>query len=138
SVQGKILTLLVDLQKRLDLAYLFISHNLAVVNNVSDAVAIMYLGKIVEIAPQESLYDTKHPYSRALLSAVPSPNPKLKRKRIILKGSVPSPRSPPPGCKFHTRCPYVVKKCMEVEPQLENFHDGHLVACHRWQEIKFD
>ena len=137
SVQGKILNLLIDLQKRLNLTYLFISHNLAVVSNISDIVAVMYLGKIVEIVSQECLDDTKHPYSRVLLSAVPKANPKVRTKRMPLTGSIPSPANPPPGCKFHTRCPYVVDKCRLEEPPLVKIHDDHLVACHRWQEIKF-
>jgi len=130
SVQGKILNMLTDLQKRLNLTYLFISHNLAVINNISDSIAVMYLGKIVEIMPQKSLYNVQHPYTKALLSAVPSPNPKAKEKRILLKGSVPSPTNPPSGCKFHTRCPYRVEKCEEEEPKLAYVNDGHYVACH--------
>jgi len=130
SVQGKILNMLTDLQKRLNLTYLFISHNLAVINNISDSIAVMYLGKIVEIMPQKSLYNVQHPYTKALLSAVPSPNPKVKEKRILLKGSVPSPTNPPSGCKFHTRCPCRVKKCEEEEPQLTYIDDDHRVACH--------
>jgi oligopeptide/dipeptide ABC transporter ATP-binding protein len=137
SVQGKILNLLMKLQKELGLTYLFISHNMSVITNVSDAIAVMYLGKIVEMMSQKCINETKHPYTRALLSAVPRADPAKRTKRIILAGSIPSPANPPKGCKFHTRCQYAVDRCKREEPELLEIHDGHLVACHRWREIQF-
>jgi oligopeptide/dipeptide ABC transporter ATP-binding protein len=137
SVQGKILNLLMELQRKLGLTYLFISHNMSVITNVSDAIAVMYLGKIVEMISQECLNETKHPYTRALLSAVPRANPGKRTKRIILAGTVPSPANPPPACKFHTRCQYALDRCKNEEPDLLRIHDDHFVACHRWRELEF-
>jgi oligopeptide/dipeptide ABC transporter ATP-binding protein len=130
SIQAQILNMLLDLQQQLGLTYLFISHDLRVVGHVSDRVAVMYLGKIVEIAPSgEMQRDGKHPYTRALLSAVPMPDPARKGGRTVLQGDVPSPINPPPGCSFHPRCPFALKRCSEEEPALE-FDGRHGVACH--------
>ncbi|MBW2031146.1 MAG: dipeptide ABC transporter ATP-binding protein [Deltaproteobacteria bacterium] len=132
SIQAQVITLLEELQKKFNLTYLFISHDLSVVEYISDRVAVMYLGKIVEIAQKKSLYDSpRHPYTEALLSAVPLPDPNIKKKKVILKGDVPSPIHPPSGCKFHTRCPIGVGDCSAVEPKLKEVAPGHLVSCHR-------
>jgi oligopeptide/dipeptide ABC transporter ATP-binding protein len=131
SVGGEIINLLVDLQERLGLSYLFISHDLRMVEHVSDVVAVMYLGRIVEIAPKEKLYTRPHhPYTKALLSAVPQCDPKTKRKRIILEGDLPSPVHPPPGCHFHPRCPKAFSVCSKFSPPLKPVDGGHLSACH--------
>jgi peptide/nickel transport system ATP-binding protein len=134
SIQAQILNLLEDLQEEFKLTYLFIAHDLSVVRHVSDRVAVMYLGRIVEIADGRTLYETpKHPYTGALLSAVPIPDPELaaKKRRIILEGDVPSPINPPKGCRFHPRCPRAqFPTCKEIDPTLEPFHDGQLAACH--------
>lgn len=131
SVQVKILELLKLLQKDLKLTYLFISHDLSVVERFSDRVAVMYLGKLVELCSAgEIAGNALHPYTRALISAVPIPDPETKRKKILLSGTVPSPINPPLGCRFHTRCPTVRPECMEEEPQLWDVARGHLVACH--------
>ena len=130
SIQVQILNMLLDLQQELGLTYLFISHDLRVVEHVSDRVAVMYLGKIVEIAPAGKLHrEGQHPYTRALLSAVPVPDPTRKGERIVLQGDVPSPIDPPPGCSFHPRCPFALKRCAEEMPALE-FDGKHGVACH--------
>jgi oligopeptide transport system ATP-binding protein len=130
SIQAQILNMLLDLQQELGLTYLFISHDLRVVEHVSDRVAVMYLGKIVEIAPSGELHnEAQHPYTRALLSAVPVPDPTRKGARTVLQGDVPSPINPPSGCSFHPRCPFALKRCSEEEPQLE-FSGRHGVACH--------
>ncbi len=132
SIQSQIINLLQDLQKELGLTYLFISHDLSVVEHISDRVAVMYLGQIVEISDCKDLYaDTKHPYSQALLSAVPIPDPKQKRKRIILTGDVPSPANVPTGCYFHPRCPKIIKgECEHIQPNLASLNQGtHEVKC---------
>jgi oligopeptide/dipeptide ABC transporter ATP-binding protein len=131
SVQAQVINLLQDLQERLDLAYLFISHDLRVVEHVSHVVAIMYLGKIVESAPRDVLFgEPCHPYTRALLSAVPAPTPVRDRQRLVLHGDVPSPMRPPPGCAFHPRCPHAETRCRVEEPPLRTGAGGHAVACH--------
>jgi peptide/nickel transport system ATP-binding protein len=131
SIQAQVINLLEDLQAEFGLSYLFIAHNLNVVEHISDRVAVMYLGQIVELASDEELYkNPQHPYTEALLSAVPIPDPTAKKKRIILEGDVPSPINPPKGCHFHTRCMYKDKICEEVEPEFKDIGGGHWVACH--------
>jgi oligopeptide/dipeptide ABC transporter ATP-binding protein len=130
SIQAQIINLMQELQQKMHLTYFFISHDLRVVEHLSHRVAIMYLGKIVEIAPSETIYkDAKHPYTRALLSAVPLPDPERKKERVALEGDVPSPVNPPAGCSFHPRCPFREDVCDKVEPELQ-FADGHGVSCH--------
>ena len=132
SIQAQILNLLADLQRDFELTYIFIAHDLGVVRHVSDRIAVMYLGKLVEVSPGEELYHRPiMPYTEALLSAVPVPDPDLaeRRERIVLKGDVPSPINPPPGCRFHPRCRYMTEVCTEVEPPLTAYN-GHLAACH--------
>jgi oligopeptide transport system ATP-binding protein len=133
SIQSQMLNLLDDLQNELDLTYIFIAHDLGVVRHVSDRIAVMYLGKLVELSPAEELYQRPiMPYTEALLSAVPIPDPDLseKRERIVLQGDVPSPINPPSGCRFHPRCRYMTDICKEVEPPLTDYGNGHLAACH--------
>lgn len=131
SIQAQIINLLQDLQEKMHLTYFFISHDLRVVEHISHRVAIMYLGKIVEIARSDTIYqEAKHPYTRALLSAVPIPDTSQKKERMVLQGDVPSPVHPPPGCSFHPRCPFREDICDKVEPQLEFTGDGHGVSCH--------
>ena len=131
SVQAQILNLLMDLQRQFGMAYLFIAHDLAVIGHVSDRIAVMYLGQIVELADRTDLFSHPlHPYTEALLSAIPIPDPRQKRKGIMLQGEVPSPIAPPPGCRFHTRCPRVMKICPQEEPRLQRREGGHLVSCH--------
>ena len=130
SIQAQVINLLKDLQEDLGLTYLFISHDLSVVEHVSDRVAVMYLGKIVELADSKALYESPlHPYTQALLSASPIPDPGKKQKRIILKGDVPSPINPPPGCRFHTRCPFARERCHKKVPELREISAGHFADC---------
>ncbi len=132
SIQSQVLNIMKDLQKEFNLTYLFIAHNLSVVEHISDRVAVMYLGKIVETAGREDLYRMPlHPYTQALLSAIPIPDPSVKRERIILQGDVPSPLNPPKGCRFHPRCPVAVEACSVAEPPLIEFSPEHQVACWR-------
>ncbi|MFY9631121.1 MAG: dipeptide ABC transporter ATP-binding protein [Candidatus Cybelea sp.] len=136
SIQAQIINLLEDLQKKLKLTYLFIAHDLSVVRHISTRVAVMYVGKIVELADRDALYERPmHPYTQALLSAIPIPDPVLekRRKRIVLTGDIPSPVSPPPGCRFHTRCPVAFERCKIEEPPLREYAPGHFAACH-WVE----
>lgn len=131
SVRAQLLNLFTDLQKDLGLTYMFISHDLSVVQCISHRMAVMYLGKVVELAQTEELYkNPHHPYALALLSAIPIPDPTLKRQRIMLSGEVPSPINPPPGCRFHPRCPKVMDICNKEEPELKDLGNGHFVACH--------
>jgi oligopeptide/dipeptide ABC transporter ATP-binding protein len=136
SIRSQILNLLSDLQHRLGLAYIFVSHDLAVVKHVADRVAVMNLGCIVETADAQALFTSPHhPYSRALLSAIPVPRPRAKRSRIVLEGELPSALHPPQGCRFHTRCPYAIERCRVEVPQLVADRVGHAVACHRTGEL---
>ena len=131
SVQAQVINLLIDLQNEFGLSYLFIAHDLAVVQHISHRVAVMYLGRIVELADKSALFATpQHPYTEALLSAVPVPDPTVKSQRIILSGDVPSPINPPPGCHFHTRCPYAEARCKVDTPALREIAPGHFAACH--------
>jgi len=130
SIQSQVLNILKDLQAEFGLTYLFIAHNLSVVEHVSDRVAVMYLGKMVEMTTREELFrNPLHPYTKALMSAIPIPNPRLKRQRVILKGDVPSPLNPPKGCRFHPRCPVAIEKCSQEEPQFKQASPEHFVAC---------
>ena len=140
SIQSQVMNLLMDLQEEMGLAYIFIAHDLAVVRHISDKVAVMYLGKIVEYTDADTIYrNPLHPYTKALISAIPEPDPTLKKDRIVLKGDVPSPINPPSGCRFHTRCPFATDKCKMEEPQLIDHDDedgvDHQVACHYAGEL---
>jgi oligopeptide transport system ATP-binding protein len=137
SIQAQVINLLEDLQQEFNLTYLIIAHDLSVVEHISDRVAVMYLGKIVELATDRELYtNPSHPYTEALLSAVPRPDPAIKKQRIILPGDVPSPINPPSGCRFHTRCLYAKADCKTVEPALLDIGGGHQVACHYWKDVQ--
>jgi oligopeptide/dipeptide ABC transporter ATP-binding protein len=131
SIQAQVINLLAQLQEQMNLSYLFIAHDLSIVEHISDRVAVMYLGRIVELATDKALYQNPlHPYSQALLFAVPIPDPEIQRKKIVLQGDVPSPINPPSGCRFHTRCPECKAVCSRQEPTLQDMGDGHWVACH--------
>ncbi|MGF9909186.1 ABC transporter ATP-binding protein [Brevibacillus porteri] len=134
SIQSQVLNLMQDLQREFGLTYLFIAHDLSVVRHISDRVGVMYLGRIVELTTSSQLYSNPlHPYTKALLSAVPSPDPDAVRERVILQGDVPSPAKPPSGCTFHTRCPHVTEECRTVRPEFADAGDGHFVACHLYK-----
>ena len=140
SVQAQEINLLMDLQQEYGLSYLFVAHDLAVVEHISHRVAVMYLGKIVEIAPKRTIFSRpQHPYTEALLDAVPVPDPTQRKQRRVLAGEVPSPIHPPPGCRFHTRCPYVFDRCRVEEPPLQQVassgEDAQWVACHLRQPV---
>src|SRR3979411_2853544 len=136
AIRSQILNLRRDLQDRLGLAYIFVSHDLAVVKHIADRVAVMNLGVIVETAETQALFDSpRHPYSRALLSAIPVPKPRAKRSRMLLQGEMPSALNPPTGCRFPTRCPYVIQRCRLEAPQLLSDAVGHFTACHRTAEL---
>ena len=136
SIRSQILNLLSDLQRRLALTYVFISHDLSVVKHIANRVAVMYLGRIVEIASADELFSNpRHPYTRALLSAIPLPRPRARRQRQILEGDVPSPINPPSGCHLHPRCAYAVDRCRTERPWLVDDQAGHATACHRWREL---
>ncbi len=136
SVQAQILNLLLELQEGLGLTYLFVAHDLSVVKHISERIAVMYVGRLVEMAPTHDLfYAPKHPYTEALLSAVPKPDPRLRSKRIVLEGSVADPANPPPGCYFHPRCRYAVERCKQETPGLTELLPNHYVACHRAAEL---
>jgi len=131
SIQAQIINLLQDLQEDLDLAYIIITHDLRIVGHISHRVAVMYLGKIVEVGPVEDIYTSpQHPYTEILLASIPWPDPTEKKKKIILTGEPPSPINPPPGCYFHPRCPYAFEPCNRQEPRLKSLDQGHYVACH--------
>ena len=135
SIQAQVINLLQDLQQRFGIAYLFIAHDLALVKHIATRVAVMYLGKIVEMADKQTLFaEPRHPYTRALLSAIPVPDPTIKREHLVIQGDVPSPYQPPSGCRFHTRCAYARERCGAEEPTLIAL-SGHAAACHFWTEI---
>jgi len=130
SIQAQITNLLIDLQKELGLSFLFIAHDLSVIKHMCDSVLVLYLGKVMEYGSNADVFQhSRHPYTQALLSAVPVPDPDYKRERILLQGEIPSPIDPPPGCVFHTRCPYATEKCRTDKPELREVEPGHMVAC---------
>ncbi|ARJ38933.1 peptide ABC transporter ATP-binding protein [Sporosarcina ureae] len=134
SVQSQVINLLQRMQKEFKLTYLFIAHDISVVRHISDRIGVMYLGNLVETAPTEKLIENPlHPYTQALLSAIPMPNPRIKRERITLKGEIPSPLNPPSGCVFHTRCPFAMDKCKEIKPQSREIEKEHFVSCHLYE-----
>src|SRR5579885_1509094 len=130
SVAAQIVNLLQDLQDKYKMSYLFISHDLKMVNHLSHKIAVMYLGKVVEAGPREALKKPLHPYTQALIAAIPIPDPKTKRQKLILSGEIPSPMHPPPGCAFHTRCPFAEKRCKEEVPEMKEWSKNHFAACH--------
>lgn len=131
SIQAQIINLLKDLQRSMDLTYIFISHDLSVVKFISDRIGVMYLGSMVEFGNKKDIFENPlHPYTKALFSAIPNPNPDIKMNRIVLKGDIPSPANPPKGCKFHTRCPYAKEICKHITPEYKEYEDGHFAACH--------
>ncbi len=135
SIQAQIINLLRDLQKSMNLAYVFISHDLSVVKFISDKIGVMYLGSMVEYGTKEAIFSNPlHPYTKALFSAIPNPNPDVKMNRIVLNGDIPSPANPPSGCRFHTRCPHATEKCKYVTPTYREYEDGHFAACHLCEE----
>jgi oligopeptide/dipeptide ABC transporter ATP-binding protein len=137
SVQAQVLNLMLELQQELNLTYLFVAHDLSVVKHISDRVAVMYVGKIAETAPTEALFNTpKHPYTAALMSAVPVADPRIRSKMTPLEGDVPSPANPPSGCYFHPRCPFAVEQCRTEPPTLEEIAPNHFVSCHRAAELE--
>lgn len=137
SIQSQILNLLKDLQEQYNLTYVFIAHDLSVVEHISDRVGVMYLGRLVELVDRDGLFERPlHPYTKALLSAVPIPDPTLKRERILLKGDIPSPANPPSGCTFHTRCPFAQQLCKDQVPEFRELDEGHFVACHFAKELQ--
>lgn len=137
SVQSQVINLLLDLQKEMNLALIFIAHDLAVVKHVSDQIAVMYLGKVIETQPASSIYtDPRHPYTQALISAIPVPDPNIQNERIILEGDVPSPINPPSGCRFHTRCRYATDRCTVVEPEQDALESGGSVSCLLWRDLE--
>jgi oligopeptide/dipeptide ABC transporter ATP-binding protein len=141
SAAAAVLNLMKDLGTRLGLTYLIITHNLDVVGHVADRIAVMYLGRLAEVGPSDRIFDApSHPYTRALLEAVPEPDPRNRRvdQRLLLSGEIPSPRNPPPGCRFHTRCPYAQPRCREEMPELEEVEPRHLVSCHFWREVQHE
>ena len=136
SIQAQIINLLTDLQEKLGVSYVFISHDLGVVRYISHEIAVMYLGRIIEQGPKDELFASpKHPYTKALLSAVPRPDPSYRSRRIVLKGDLPNPLDPPPGCSFSSRCAHVREMCREVGPELETVSPQHRAACHFWREV---
>ena len=137
SIQAQVINLLKDLQREMNLTYIFISHDLSVVEHISDKVGVMYLGKMVEYAETEALFSRpKHPYTEALMSAVPIADPEIEMDRIPLTGEIPNPANPPSGCYFHTRCRYCQEKCKECAPEYREVEPGHYVACHYAEELK--
>ena len=135
SIQAQIINLLKNLQKKYNLTYLFISHDLSVVEYISDTVGVMYLGNLVEYGATEDIFrNPLHPYTKALFSAIPVPDPTVKMDRIVLEGSIPSPANPPAGCKFHTRCPYATERCKTEVPQQREVEPGHYVVCHLYEK----